>query len=662
MNFESLRYHIVDILYKDKFHTAYVRDIKGKKLHLLFSSGKEEQVSHSALLSVGKDKLESNDLIWLQQKLLEKHDRRERLKEEYNLQEIWEVVRGEVEKINASELASLFLGREPDDDELASFMRKVVEEKLYFKYEGPDLIKVRTPDEVKAILYQREKELERIRLIQEGDLVITALLTTGEIRLSPDKRDWWVRNLINYVTKKEPYNGGKILEELLQKHNLRDPYKLAELLIKNKLAPVDWFFELEREGFPCEFTKEEKEETERVLTIKTFQQHRVDFTGMEVFTVDAEETEDFDDALSVEFLGDKLKLYVHIAEVCQYVKPGSVLWKGALERASTLYLPERVIPMFPFGLSHQKFSLREGEIKQALTFIIEMDGNGEASSFEIYPSVIKISKRYTYDEVDEYLKSGDPFWSKLYRILMKHKEKRYRAGAFAIILPEINLRVRFDDEIEFRRFEMTPSRDLIAEAMIISNYHAAKFLIERNIPGIFRSQREPFQVIDQRESSLFHQILQLKFMAKSELTLQPAFHSGLGLEYYTTQTSPIRRFIDLLIQYQIESYLLNSHFISEEELQKMLPEIQNNTQRAQNLQNRRKKYYLLKYIQRYVKDTPLLGIVMEVQQRKAKVYLPYYNTTGEMVGVREGLSPGEEINVMVDKVNPFFEVLRLRPA
>ncbi|MCS7200412.1 MAG: ribonuclease catalytic domain-containing protein [Caldimicrobium sp.] len=662
MNLEALRFHLVEVFYKEKIITAFVREIKGKRLQILLPSGREELLNHSALVSVGQERVEKSDLDFLSKYLMEKHQRREKLKEEFDLKELWEILADELEEISSRELASLYLGREPDDDEVSALMRKVIEEKVYFSFEAPDLVGIRTSEEVKNLLQQREKEEERMRLLQEGEKIISSLILGREIELPPERKEWWYRNLKEYVLKGEASLAGKILKELTHRFNISEIPKLAELLVRNRIVEQDWFYELEREGFPVEFSEAEKREALEIFTQSIRLDQRVDLTYLEAFTIDAEDTEDFDDALSVEFKENSVILFVHIAGVSQYVSPGSALWQGALERASTLYLPEGIIPMLPFELSHGKFSLREGELRPALSYKFELDNTGKVWCHEIIPSVIRINKRYTYEEVDRGIAEGREWW-KLYRVLMSHKEKRYKAGAFMVILPEIQLKVKPGGEIEIKRIEMTPARDLVAEAMIVCNYYGAKFLMERNIPAIYRSQREPYQIIPDREESIYHQILQLKFMAKSELSLEPALHTGLGLECYTTQTSPIRRFLDLLIQYQIEAYLTNKFYLPRETLQRLLPELQSNILRAQNLQNRRKRYFLLKYLERYQRERPLLGIVMEVQQSKAKVYLPEYNITGEIVSPpRDVLSPGIEVIVKLDRVNPFLEILRLRLA
>lgn len=659
MSLENLLYHLVDLFYKDKIIVAFVKDIKGKRLHLLFPTGREELVSAQALVSIGKQKFNPDNLIFLQNLLKEKQAKREKLKERFDLRELWEVVTEEVEKGLAWDLVELYLARTPDCDEVAAFMRKALEDKLYFALEAPDILKIRKRDEVKVLQLQREKEYERLKLLNEGEMFLLALINGKQSLLSKDREYFWQNVFKEFVLKEGTTEEGRLAEEVLKKHQLNDPLKIVDLLSRACLIEEDWFFELEKLSYPAEFKKEELEEAEKLKTFQVTSSLK-DLTDLFTFTIDAPETEDFDDALSVEERGEILVLYVHIAEVAYYIRPGSSLWAGALERASTLYLPEGVLPMLPFPLSHEKFSLKRREIKPALTFKFEIDSAKQVCSFEIIPSLIQVKERYTYAEVDNLILKGDPFFRRLYTLLIKHKEARYAKGAFAVILPEIQVRVFPNGEINVQKIEMTPSRDLVAEAMILTNYYSAKFMAERGIPVLYRTQKEPFQAIEDRLDSLYHQILQLKFMAKSELSIEPGYHSGLGLPCYTTLTSPIRRFLDLLVQYQLEAYLSGATYLSKEDLLKILPDLQSNLQRANYLQNRRKKYFLLKYLQRYRSQDNLRGILLEVQARKAKVYLPDYNLTGEVLSLKNNLHAGMEVIVKPEKINPLQEVLRLR--
>ncbi len=659
MSLETLQHCLVDVFYKEKITVAYVKEIKSKRLHLLLPTGREELINHSALLSLGKTKILPDNLNYIEALLKEKQALREKHKESFDLKELWEVVVDELEIAEAWDLVHLILGRPPDCDEVAGFMRKIAEEKLYFSIEGPDLVKIRSREEVANTLLQREKELERLRFMSEAENFLQALMADRTDLIDRERISFWINLLKEYILNEENFVSGKLLREVLHKHQLADPPKLVDFLVKKNYLEEDWFYELEKFKYPTQFSPRELEEVKPLSSEEIDFSKYIDLRDLYTFTIDAPETEDYDDALSIKKEGNEVVLFVHIAEVARTITPSLALWEGAFERASTLYLPETIYPMLPFPLSHKKFSLRMGEVKPSLTFKFRFSNSGQKIEAQIFPALISVKKRFTYEEVDQYLEAGDPFWLELYQLLKPFKEFRHSNGALAVILPEILVKVLPNKEIICKKIEMTPSRDLIAEAMILANFYGAKFIMENNLPGIYRAQKAPFQVIEERETSLFHQILQLKFMAKSELTLEPSYHSGLGLPYYTTLTSPIRRFLDLLNQYQILRYFDKKPFFTKEEFLKLLPDLQSNIARAQMLQGRRKKYFLLKYLKMYKKEEPLKGIILETQGRKYRVYLPEYNLTGEVLGYKGDLEAGREVRVKVEKVNPHLEILRL---
>ncbi|MCX8042214.1 MAG: RNB domain-containing ribonuclease [Thermodesulfobacteriaceae bacterium] len=659
---EILKNRLVELLYKEKIITCYVKDIKEKRLHVILPTGKEELISFSATVYCGEKVLNLKDLNQILTLLKEKNERRERLKESFNLEEVWEVLVEEVSEISAKELTELYLGRTPEEDEIAGLLRKSLEERTYFKLKEPGRLEILSKEEVERIFLQRKRELERLAKINEGEEFLKKLLKKEDLsNFSSETQEFWISGLKDYVLWGDVVPSTKLVKEVLKRLNLIEPFKVFEILVKNQIWSEDENLDLLRTKFPTQFSEKALKEVEELLKLEVDFKERIDLTHLQTFTVDAEETEDFDDALSLEETEKEITLYVHIAEVAGFIKPGSALWESALERASTLYLPDRIYPMLPFSLSNEKFSLKKGKKKPAFTFKIVFNPHLEVISFEPMLSFIEVKQRFVYERVDELLKV-DPFWQKLYRLLKIQDKKREEKGAVFVSLPEIQVRVNERGEIFLKRIEMTPARELIASAMILTNTLTAEFLYKNNIPAIYRSQPKPLEVIEGREKSLYLKLLQLKYLAKSEISMTPSFHSGLGVEYYTTITSPIRRFLDLFVQYQLKCFLQGTSFLSEEDTLQILAELNNNWQRAVFLQNKREKYFLLKYFQKYLKNEILKALVLEVQNKKAKVYLIDYNLSGEIIGFKDELSPGEEIKVRVEKVQPHQELLRLSLA
>ena len=657
MDLQTLKHRFVEVFHKGKLVPAYVKDVKEKRLRVVLPSGKEELISHSGLVFFESHPVKTKDISSILEVLKEKHEKREVLKDNLSIRDVWEVVVDELEEADARELCELLLGREVDEDEVAGFMRKCLEERLFFKFKAPNTLEVASREEVQRKIQQKQKELERLKKLSEGERFLEALEKGKLDEFSEEVKDFWLTAFKNYVLWQEEAPQGKLVSEVLKRRSLTDPLKLFFLLVKAGVFDEDANLELLKLRFPVEFSKSALEEAKKLSSLIPSEYSRKDLTDLNTFTIDAEDTQDFDDAISVEKLENGWRLWIHIAEVAEFISPKMHLWKEALERASTLYLPDAIIPMLPFSLSHEKFSLKENEIKPAVTFEVRLSEELEVLDFKPVLSTIQVKKRLTYDEVDELI-TTDEFWSSLWQLFSGLRKKREQNGAIAVFLPEVLVKVKEDGSIEVSKLEMTPARLLVAEAMILTNTLAAKFLHENQVPALFRSQPKPIEVIEDREKDFFHKILQLRYLSKSELGLTPDYHSGLGVNYYTTISSPIRRFLDLLMQYQLKCFLTDKPPLSEEDLKKTLPELEENLQRAAIIQSKRHKYFLLKYLKLYKKDEVLRGIVINTQARRAKVYLPDYNITGELMSSK--VSPGEEVNVKIDRVNPHQELLRLK--
>ncbi|MDF2953108.1 MAG: Exoribonuclease R [Thermodesulfobacterium sp.] len=659
MNLEFLKNRFAEVFYKGKITTAYIKDTKEKRLHLILPSGKEELINYSSLVYYEEKAASLKDLNQIIAMIKERNEVREKLKDTFNPEEVWEVLVEEVETILAKEIVELLLGQLPTENEIAGFIRKALEDRIYFKLKEPNVLQIISKNEVEKVILQRKKEFEKLKKINEGEEFVKALQSKNIEHFSEAQKEFWLSALKEFVLWENQTPSGKLAYEVLKRLNMVNSYKVFNLLVNAGVFKEDENLEIIKTHFPASFSEKELAETKSIVKMDIFKDQRVDLTHLYTVTVDAEETQDFDDALSFEEKEDKYIIYVHIAEVAGFLKPGLSLWERALERACTLYLPDAIYPMLPFPLSHEKFSLKKNELKPALTFKIEIDKSYNLLSFEPLLSLIRVKERLTYEKVDKLLVK-EPFWQKLYEIFMHFKKKREEKEVFAVFLPEIHIRVKPNGEIIIKKIEMTPARLLIAEAMILVNALSAEFLYKNQIPAIYRFQPKPLEIIENREKNLYSKLLQLKYMVRSELSTQPAYHSGLGLNYYTTLTSPIRRFLDLLMQYQLKAFLLGTPTLSEKTITGILSELNENLQRASQIQSKRTKYFLLKYLQTYMQNNPLKGLITDVQNRKTKVYLIDYNITGEIIGEGGDLRPGEEIIVKIEKVSPHLEVLRLK--
>lgn len=318
-------------------------------------------------------------------------------------------------------------------------------------------------------------------------------------------------------------------------------------------------------------------------------QKRKDLTKIPLITIDGVTAKDFDDAVCVKQVDNGFQLWVAIADVSHYVRPGSSLDKDAYERGTSVYFPNFVVPMLPEELSNGLCSLKP-EVDR-LCFVCEMkiDYQGNVTSSEVYEAVMHSQARVTYGEAQEIL-NGSQHHAKpiveeniklcadLAKILMA---KRFRDGSLDLEIPETE--IILDDAgmvVDIIKAERVFSHKLIEELMLIANVSLAKIIDKKQSPGIYRIHEEPdqedvtllqrflegfgsdkklsrgnlqksitksLQKYHGKPEGLVLSILTLRSMMQAKYSTNNVGHFGLGFEFYTHFTSPIRRYPDLVV-------------------------------------------------------------------------------------------------------------------
>lgn len=356
-----------------------------------------------------------------------------------------------------------------------------------------------------------------------------------------------------------------------------------------------------REEFPSRVEKEAKKQAAKGITQDDLLQRR-DFREKIIITIDGEDTRDIDDAVSLETDGEYYLLGVHIADVSHYVPYRSPLDEEAFERGTSVYFPDRVLPMLPRALSNGICSLNEGEDRLALSCLMWIDESGVVRRNEIVESVIRSAHRMTYAEVDKII-DGDPALCKKYAAVKDMllrcaeltkllQENRRKKGCIDLDVKERTIRFE-NGEIVIPDREQEFSRQIIEAFMVLTNETVAQYMQSIEAPCLYRTHEKPsedkaktflafaqnlglnarFSVTDVKpydyqkllksaENLPVYPILNrvmLRSMQKAKYSPENAGHFGLASDCYCHFTSPIRRYPDLYVHRIIKEVINGSY-------------------------------------------------------------------------------------------------------
>lgn len=272
---------------------------------------------------------------------------------------------------------------------------------------------------------------------------------------------------------------------------------------------------------------------------------RRDLTHLPALAIDDEGNRDPDDALSWE----DGRLWVHVADAAALVPPDSPADLEARARGVSLYLPEDRIPMLP-PQATQALGLGLADVSPALSFGLEVNAAGEIVGLEVAPSWVRVT-RLTYEEAEAQIEA--PLLRPLAELAQIYHSRRLANGAIEIDLPEVKVRVA-EGQVVIRPLPALRSRDLVREAMLMAGEAVARFALENNIPMPFTTQDAP-----ETEAALATSTAEMfalrRTLRRSQQTITPGPHAGLGMELYIQCTSPLRRYLDLVVHQQLRTYL-----------------------------------------------------------------------------------------------------------
>ncbi len=597
---------IVEYLDNGKFICGFVTESQQKRVRLINQNGREVNLPLSRVVHCSIESFPNVSAKEAITDLLQTVDQeRSIIMKDIHLETIWELASDESNTcFEPSLLTELSIGKKADDNSVAAFLRSVFKDRLYFKFkEGK--IHVHSSNKVEQLRVQHEKEQKKFELIKNGAQTLNDLVHN---RISAEELSESSKECLdiigNYYLFGNDDKNSDISRQILKTAKLNRPHDPFNIMVKAEIWNENENIALLRQNLPVNFTTEAIQQAETILQTGIDglmnDPYRIDMTYLSPLTIDGASTLDFDDALSIESTGDNYLVGIHISDVAHYVKPGDPLFEEAVKRCSSLYFPEGQIPMLPRHLSQGICSLIENELRASISFMILLDKDATVQKVSIKPSVIKVARRLTYDEADRDI-DNDPELKILNMLRRKLRTNRLENGALLLPFPDVNIFIdpkKGNIQVSLSDVE-TPARTLISEMMILANTEAAKYLSDRMVPGLFRSQGQPRKrIVHGDDNDLFQNTLQRKRLARGELLTTAKQHCGLGVNQYTTITSPIRRFLDLIMQHQIHSVLRREEPVfSEETCRDYSSLISRRMTKLNNVKHQRHRYWLLKYLE-----------------------------------------------------------------
>ena len=525
-----------------------------------------------------------------------------------SLEVAWELLVEEAETVNPIEMALLLFSEQTPSQCYAAHIL-LSDDKLYFKQKG-DRYEPRPIGQVAEIKHQQEVQKQRKEELEN-------FLQRVNSRLAGEKVDWEQSDynrldvIEKFATHGEEISHHSQATETLAILRLPETSEAAfKLLVDLGIWSVHENLYLRRSQIPKCFS------TKVLEVAKSCMQslppdpdtNRLDLTYLKVYTIDDETTQEIDDGLSIEFLEDgQQRVWVHIADPTRLLTPGDELDLEARRRTTTLYLPTGMVPMFPSELATGPMSLIQGEVCRALSFGILLDETGAVIDYTIHTTLIKPTYRLTYDDVDEMLQLKIKLEPEIHALNDWAKQRfkwRQSQGSISIYMPESVIKVKGQgEEITVEVLDDSPSRQLVAEMMILAGEVGAKYGREHNIPLPYRSQPQPELPPDAELILLppgpVRSTAMRRCMPKSEMGTIPARHASLALETYVQVTSPIRRYSDLLAHFQIKAHLRGEPLpFTLEQMQEMVMSLVPAVKEASSVERFTNRYWGLEYLRR----------------------------------------------------------------
>lgn len=506
-------------------------------------------------------------------------------------------------------------------------------------------------DRVKVYVYAtnkgKHKEGEVIEILQRNKMEFTGIVKLSErfAFFIPDDRKMMHDIFIPMNQLNGAKNGIKAVAEITDwPTDAKNPIgRIKHILGAQGENDTEMNAILAEYGFPLSFPAEVEHESEEIPEVITTEEiaRRRDFRNILTFTIDPFDAKDFDDAISFRYLDNgQYEVGVHIADVSHYIKPDSALDKEALDRATSVYLVDRVIPMLPERLSNGLCSLRPKEDKLCFSAVFVMDENAYIQEEWYGKTIIHSDRRFTYEEVQEIIEAKEGEYSKeileLNALAYKLRDRKFKNGAISFETTEVKFKLdETGKPIGVYVKERKDAHKLIEDFMLLANRKVAEHVSKmgkgkHKFTFVYRvhdspkpeslanfaqfaarfgykintkSEKETAKSLNylmedvegKKEQNVLTQ-LAIRSMAKAIYTTKSSSHYGLAFDHYTHFTSPIRRYPDVMVHRLLFHYLNGGQSANAEHYEKLCQHSSQMEKKAADAERASVKYKQAEYL------------------------------------------------------------------
>ncbi|MDC1065928.1 ribonuclease catalytic domain-containing protein [Candidatus Pseudothioglobus singularis] len=467
------------------------------------------------------------------------------------------------------------------------------EDSLYF-YWNKDLLILRTQEQIQLIKNQRKDKV----LEQES---LNRCIKNLENNVFDDENIFWINEIEQVALNQLKHS--KVMRALSIENS---PENAHSLLIK-----INYWSE-----FNNPYPQRNKIYPDEDLEFDAFKVDRKDLTHLTCLAIDNSYSIDADDAISID--GDRI--WIHIADVASFVDIDSELDMFARKRISNLYLPDQIFHMLPPMLS-EACSLGANDVSNAISIGFVLN-EFEVNDIQIHLSLIKVTKM-SYEMADKQIKSNKTL-AALNEIAKVHKAYRDGNGAIQLNLPNTDIKLK-DRKVHIFPQTVSESRSLVSEMMILAGRVIAEFSVENSISMPYLSQ-EPGSFSDDVIKNINNLSPSKAFEAargfnRSKLSVKHSLHSGLGLEAYLRVTSPMRRYLDLLVQQQLVRFLSKSDLLNDSDIKERIKVVNASVSKVNKATRQSVEHFRCVYFKQN-KKWEGEGVIVETKGQKASVLIP----------------------------------------